>query len=75
MAGGGADSQCGTLLVWDLQTFERTAAIEASKKVTVRLAFSPDGQALAMADWGGLVCLWDWATCWLGADVLTASHA
>ena len=60
MVGGGVKCQCGTLLIWDLQSFKRIAAVEGGKELLACLAFSPDGQVLATGDSAGLVRMWDW---------------
>lgn len=50
----------GLLLVWDLQTFKRVAAVQVSKAQITCLAFSPGGEVLAAGGQEGLVRLLDW---------------
>lgn len=58
LASGAAD---GTVMLWDTQTGERSAVLEAHRLPVDGLAFSHDGNTLITAGWDGTAKVWNLA--------------
>lgn len=47
-AGGGIGGRSGSVVVWDLQSYDRIASISVGRDVVLSLDFSPDGSHIAV---------------------------
>ena len=62
-AGEGDSDGPGHVRVWELETQEQVALLDADRKVVYSVAFSPDNRTLATAGWSGSIKFWnvsDW---------------
>jgi WD40 repeat protein len=62
LGGGGSEQDMGApghLSLWDAAAGKKSLALPRQARVVSAVAVSPDGRALATADWSGAVTLWD----------------
>jgi WD40 repeat protein len=62
VAGGGFNDWAGEVRLWDVGTGTERGRLKGLRTVVTALAFTPDGQTLASASFGGFVRLWDVTT-------------
>ena len=49
----------GTIQIWDAESYETVAVIQAHDQIIMSVVWSPDGTAIASTGWDGIIRIWN----------------